>query len=312
MTAPTTTKRLPPLNALRTFAMAAHWLSFTKAAEALYVTQGAVSRQVKILEDWLRTPLFVRSAHGLELTPQGRELAQGVDQALTHLAKVIDQIQRVPRQNQLAINIPPTFATRWLAPRLADFRKYHPHIDLSITNDFVRHIRDAKQYKCLITFDQQAWLDCDSRLLMHERHVTVASPALWRDGLPPRLENVTLLHVLNGEDRLPVWENWIKTFSLTHIDPAPGLSFSTLDQAINTAIMGAGVAVVDAAMVTRELASGSLRRLNQLEMQGSYGYWFVDLTKDQQNRALVILFREWLQEQLAQAEDIRRVSPTIE
>ncbi|CDS53965.1 Transcriptional regulator, LysR family [Polaromonas sp. CG9_12] len=246
----------------------------------------------------------------MELTPQGRELAQGVDQALAHVAKVIDQIQHTPRQNQLAINIPPTFATRWLAPRLADFRKHHPHIDLSITNNFVRHPRDAKPYSCLITFDQQAWPDCDSRLLMHERHVMVASPDLWRDGLPPRLENVTLLHVLNGEERLPVWEKWIKNFALTHIDPAPGLSFSTLDQAINTAIMGAGVAVVDAAMVTRELASCSLRRLNQLEMQGSYGYWFINLTKDQQSRALVTLFRDWLQEQLAQAEDIRRVVPT--
>ncbi len=310
MTVPVTTKRLPPLNALRTFSMAAHWVSFTKAAESLHVTQGAVSRQVRLLEDWLGSPLFHRGAHGLELTSQGRELAQGVDHALAHVAEVIDQIQNVPRQNQLAINVPPTFATRWLAPRLADFRKHHPHIDLSITNNFVWHPRDAKAYSCLIAFDQQAWPESDSRLLMHERHVMVASPDLWCDGLPPRLENVTLLHVLNGEERLPVWENWIKNFALTHIDPAPGLSFSTLDQAINTAIMGAGVAMVDAAMVTRELASGSLRRLNQLEMQGSYGYWFIDLTKDPQGRALVTLFRDWLQAQLAQAEDIRRVIST--
>lgn len=297
------TKRLPPLNALRTFSVAARYCSFTKAADSLCVTQGAVSRQVKLLEDWIGVSLFCRTPKGLELTTQGLDLAEGVDHALFHVAAVIDQIQHVTRQTKLNINVPPTFATRWLAPRLADFRKLHPLIDLSITNNVVGHLRAAKTYHCLVTFGQQGWRDGDSRLLMNERHVLVASPDLWRDELPPRLEEVTLLHVLNGDERLPLWENWIKQFSQTHVDPMPGLSFSTLDQVINTAIMGAGIAIVDYAMVKREIANGSLWRVNQLEMSGSYGYWFTDNSNDRETQDMVNLFRDWIQSQISPEED---------
>ena len=291
-------KHLPPLNALRTFTVAARCLSFTKAAESLCVTQGAVSRQVKVLEDWMGVPLFHRATKGLQLTPDGMELAKGVDFALSHVATVIEQIKQATHPNTLNINIPPTFATRWLAPRLADFRKRYPHIDLSITNEVVSHPRDAKPYQCLITFGQQGWPDRDSRLLMNEQHVLVASPELWHEGSPPQLEDATLLHVLNGEVRLPLWENWINAFSQTHINTAPGISFSTLDQAINTAIMGGGVAIVDAVMVAREIANGSLRRVNQLELPGSYGYWFVSNASDSESEDLVTLFRNWMQSQL--------------
>jgi hypothetical protein len=113
--------------------------------------------------------------------------------------------------------------------------------------------------------------------LRQEQYVGVASPELWQDGIAPALETATLLHVLAGSNkRLPLWENWFASLGIRHIDARPGIAFSTMDQAINAAVSGAGVAVVDAPMVTRELADNRLRRIDTHELIAAHGYWFVE------------------------------------
>ncbi len=291
-------KRLPPLNALRTFQVAAQLGSFTRAGEALHVTQGAVSRQIRLLEDTLGRALFFRVHQGIRLTEAGEQLAQGLQQAFETMEATLDQLLNDPARQQMSINMPPTFATRWLAPRLSDFCKRYPTVDLQITTHWVQSPRHAVGIDCLVVFDQQAWPQTEGELLMTERHVLVGHPRFWRNEVPPTLGEMTLLHVLNGSERLPVWERWIAAHQLDHIDPKPGLAFSTLDQAINAAVSGTGVAIVDEVMVRPELASGALRRFNQLSLQGPYGYWFVDLAHEDDRRATVRLFREWLREQV--------------
>lgn len=287
-------KRLPPLNALRAFTIAAQTGSFTRAGQLLHVTQGAISRQVKLLETSLDVQLFDRVHQSISLTPTGQALAEALGQAFDHMEAAVDAALQTPPRTLLSINVPPTFATRWLAPRLSDFRKQHPHVDLSITTDRISHHKACRHHDCVIFFDQHAWptLPCEQLLL--EQHIVVCSPALWHGPQPPLLQEATLLHILDGDKRLPVWEQWVTAHGLTHLDTQSGLSFSTLDQAINASVAGAGVVVVDKTMVTRELNSGALKRLDDREMHGPLGYWFAQVSQNVHQQQWIACFRDWL------------------
>ena len=294
-----TVKRLPPLNALKAFAVAAREGSFTHAGEVLHVTQGAISRQIKQLETALGVPLFNRVHQAVELTEAGRELADTLQRLFAEMEVAVNRAAGQHRPQMLTVNVPPTFATRWLAPRLSDFRTRFPHIDLHITTDRISTLREARSLDCLIVFDQQPWPKTVCESVMKERHVMVSSPALWRAGKPPAIPGATLLHVLDGGQRLPCWEHWISQHGPQKLDVRPGLTFSTLDQAISAAIAGAGVVIVDEAMVVRELQSGELMRHNALCVEGPFAYWFVLPSREPTTPARVHDFKSWVLEKTA-------------
>jgi DNA-binding transcriptional LysR family regulator len=302
-------KRLPSLNALRAFAAAAHEGSFTLAGEALHVTQGAISRQVKQLESDLGVALFLRKHQKVELTVAGRALAATLNRLFQEMELAVQQAAMGTQRQMLKLNAPPTFATRWLAPRLSDFRAQFPQIDLSITTDRVQSVREARGLDCLIVFGQEAWTQATCESVMQERHILASSPKLWVQGAPPALAHSTLLHVLDGDQRIPVWEQWIARHGPPELDAQPGLNFSTLDQAINAAIAGAGVVVVDAAMIVRELQSGALVRHNDLEVAGPHGYWFLATPARTPAAAPVQQFKHWLMEQVRQAHGANQPTP---
>lgn len=293
-----TVKRLPPLNALRAFSVAAREGSFTLAGEALHVTQGAISHQIKQLETALGVALFVRLHQAVELTAAGRELADTLNRLFAEMEVAVNRAAGKQRPQMLSVNAPPTFATRWLAPRLSDFRARYPHIDLSITTDRINSLRDARSLDCLVVFGQEPWPRVESKLLQKERQIMVSSPALWVRNQPPPIPGATMLHVLDGGERLPVWELWIAKHGPSDLDVRPGLTFSTLDQAINAAIAGTGVVVVDECMVVRELQSGQLRRHSNLLMDGPYGYWFVLPPVPATPPPRVQHFMDWMLEQM--------------
>ena len=290
-------KRLPPLNALKAFAVAAREGSFTLAGEALHVTQGAISRQVKQLETSLGVPLFLRVHQAVELTPAGKELADTLNRLFGEMEVAVNKAAAKHRPQMLSVNVPPTFATRWLAPRLSDFRTRFPHIDLSIKTDRINVMREARALDCLIVFGPEGWPKAECKALMKERHVMVSSPKLWANKKPPAIPGATMLHVLDGGQRLPVWEQWIAQHGPHDLDARPGLNFSTLDQAISAAIAGAGVVIVDESMVVRELQSGELVRHNKLCVEGPSGYWVVLPTAPSSAPARVQDFMGWLVEQ---------------
>src|SRR4051812_21860602 len=126
-------RRLPPLSSLRAFEAASRHQSFTRAAEELFVTQGAVSRHVAALEGWLKVRLFSRNARGIELTPKGAVFFRSVRGALDQLEYGTRQLQQKPDEKTLRLKLPPTFAIRWLMPRLARFHAFKPDIDVQIT-----------------------------------------------------------------------------------------------------------------------------------------------------------------------------------
>ncbi len=134
---------------------------------------------------------------------------------------------------------------------------------------------------CHIRFGLAPASHCASELLVMERHIAVASPELFEDGEAPDLRRFPLLHILHDGKRLKVWENCLAAMGRDDIDAQQGLEFSTLDQVINTALAGGGLAVIDRQMIERELANGSLLPITPVEVIGPYGYW-LDVANDKQ------------------------------
>jgi DNA-binding transcriptional LysR family regulator len=202
---------------------------------------------------------------------------------------------RVPNLRQrLRILAPPTYATRWLSPRLKRFYQRFPDIALSVRND--AGPENPSEIDCRIRFGQQAAPGWQSQLLLLERHIAVASPELFDNGQPPVLAAHPLLHIIHEGKHLQVWENWLEANGRDDVDPSQGLEFSTLDQVIHTALAGGGLAVIDRQMIERELASGQLLPISQVEVEGPYGYW-LDVPTSSQGLSKVKLFCEWLEAQ---------------
>ncbi|UZE14364.1 LysR substrate-binding domain-containing protein [Pseudomonas sp. B21-053] len=284
-------RQLPSLNMLRVFEEVARHRSFSQAAQGLNVTQGAVSRQIKQLEDYLGVALFIRTPQGLSLTETGLALSPHLSDAFDHIERALQAV-RVPNLRQrLRIVAPPTWATRWLSAHLRAFCQRYPDISLSVTHQTGHD--NLAEIDCHIRFGLEADSHCSSQLLVMERHMAVASPELFINGQPPDLRQFPLLHILHDGRRLKVWENWLAAMGRDDIDAGQGLEFSTLDQVIHTALAGGGLAVIDRQMIEKELANGSLLPITPVEVIGPYGYW-LDVANDKLGLSKVRLFTEWL------------------
>ncbi|MEP9317306.1 LysR substrate-binding domain-containing protein [Pseudomonas sp. LABIM340] len=284
-------RNLPPLTMLRVFEEVARHRSFNRAADALNVTQGAVSRQIKQLEEYLGISLFLRTPRGLTLTEAGSALAPHLGEAFDQMERALQAV-RVPNLRQrLRILAPPTWGTRWLSPRLRSFLKRYPDISLSVTNQ--QGDDSAGELDCRIRFGLEQATHCHSELLVMERHMAVASPELFDGEQPPELHDHPLLHILHEGKRLRVWENWLEAVGRSDVDAASGIEFSTLDQVIHTTLAGGGLAVIDRQMIERELASGSLLPITPVEVIGPYGYW-LDIASDKLGLSKVERFQHWL------------------
>ncbi len=284
-------RQLPSLNMLRVFEEVARHRSFSHAALGLNVTQGAVSRQIKQLEEYLGVALFIRTPQGLSLTQSGLALSPQLSDAFDHVERALQAV-RVPNLRQrLRIVAPPTWATRWLSAHLRAFCQRYPDISLSVTHQNGNH--SLAEIDCHIRFGLEAASHCSSQLLVMERHMAVASPDVFVNGQPPDLRQFPLLHILHDGKRLKVWENWLAAMGREDVDAAQGLEFSTLDQVIHTALAGGGLAVIDRQMIEKELANGSLQPITPVEVLGPYGYW-LDVANDKQGLSKVRLFTQWL------------------
>jgi DNA-binding transcriptional LysR family regulator len=292
-------RRLPSLAALRSFEEASRTLSFTKAAQTLHVTQGAISRQIRLLEEYLGTPLFMRHHHHLEITEAGKRLLPTLQAAFDSIAQTVDAIRADPSNNLLSINAAPTLATRWLTPRLRDFQQRFPKLQFSITNEYGALQGVDRNKDCQIRFGLEALPGSQSTLLMRERHVLVGAAADFSGELDqPALRNVLASHpwlyILDIDRRLLVWEAWLAEAGLAgQLSPSSELEFSTLDQVIHAAQAGLGIAVADRHMIERELADGSLVQLSPIEIEGQYGYW-LDVRPEVVETARVQQFTRWL------------------
>ncbi len=255
-------RALPPLNALRAFEAAARHGSFKHAASELGVTHGAVSRHVRLLEDWLGPPaLFLRLNRRVELTPRGAALLAETTAALDRLSAATARHRSQggkPQPYVLRVNAFSTFSLRWLLPRLGGFRDSHPGIEvrLSTSDDPLDALREP--YDVVIRGGPDTFYGYTSSLFLVERRLPVCSPALVARS-PIRsvgdLGNHTLLHTA----KLPrIWSDWFAVAESPAIEPASTLTFDHFYLSIQAALDGLGVAMGPSVLVRDDLASGRL------------------------------------------------------
>lgn len=254
--------RLPPLDALATFEAAARHLSFTLAGEERFVTQSAVSRQIRQLEDELGVPLFVRGHRSLSLTEDGRRLHEACASALEQLRGSIVQIRSRTRREVLALTTTPGFASLWLIPRLPLFTRAHPGVDVRIDADMA--VRDLVRDGIDLAIRYEPLGRDTDEPLFGESMQPVCSPSLLRDGpalaTPQDLRHHTLIQMNTLDDSGPPmdWAQWLQSVGLPELEPASVLSFNSYGETIGAAVAGHGVALGRRPLVDGLLRNGQL------------------------------------------------------
>jgi DNA-binding transcriptional LysR family regulator len=265
-------------------------MSFNRAATALCVTQGAVSRQIKLLEDSLGAKLFERDHKGIRLTAAGLQFLPCLSDAFDTIERGFRQITLAKGRRRLVLAVPPTFATQWFSPRLGSLADEMPDVELSVRTS------PSDDCHCNIRFGRDALAGAHSELLMIERHVLVGAPRLLGEPLDRLLEHMPALHVLHNDSRLDLWPNWLAKAGMPARYAENGIEFSTLEQAIRAARKGAGLAVVDRNMIVEELADGSLAQFSDVEVSGPFGYW-LDVAQRHAALEYVQAFAGWMREE---------------
>lgn len=291
-------RHLPPLNPLRAFEVAARHSSFTKAAEELFVTPSAVSHQVKTLEEHLGMVLFLREAKTLTLTAAGRAYLPNVQQAFQMLA---DATRRLSTELApvLRVDIPPTFAAKWLIPRLDRFVKAHPEIDIRVSADSgpLDFARDS--YDLAIRFGRGHYPDLHAELCLAVNVFPVCSPALMAGPHPLRepsdLRHHTLLHDAStyADGSNPDWAAWLRHADARGVDATRGPSFTPSHLVINAAIDGLGVALAKDSWVEQDLLQGRLVRPFATALPVESAYYMV-FPKHRAKDLRIATFVDWL------------------
>ena len=287
-------RRLPPLNALPDFETAARYLSFTKAAEELHVTHGAVSRQVKSLEEYLGVPLFRRFNRALRLTDEGQAYARSVCELLDSLAEATDRLRTHKGTSGLTVSTTYSFTIGWLVPRLARFRALHPEIDvrLQANDQMVDFVRD--NVDLAIRYGRGQYRGLGVERLMGDDYVPVSSPALLKGEHPLKKPSDLRHHVLLHEEGLEVdWRMWLMAAGVEGVDASRGPIFSHWAMAVQAAIRGEGVALGRRALIEEELAAGKLVHLFDLRLKAQMAYYIVYPPRAIE-RPTVRAFRDWL------------------
>ena len=253
-------EQLPPLTALRAFSAAARHLSFAKAADELHVTPAALSFQIKSLEEHLGAKLFNRLNRAVTLTEAGRILAPGTDEAFALLKTAWRSAKRQSLSNTLNVTAGPAFTAKWLAPRLIDFARAHPDIELRFVAglrimDFRRDEIDVA-----IRFGEKTYSDLTSVDLNAELVFPVMTPELAnRYADLDALVQAPLIvdHSIDFLSPRCDWDNWFRAAGRQFF-PSSGPHFSNADHAIDAALSGAGVVLGRSTLVAQDLASGRL------------------------------------------------------
>ena len=298
-------RRLPNLNGLKAFEAAARHESFTKAAEELCVTQGAVSHQVKALEAELGLKFFNREPKQLVITEAGRGYLEVVRDALDRIASGTDRLLQRQSSGVLTVSTSPNFASKWLVHRLGRFAEAHPSIDLRVSAtlqhvDFTREDIDIT-----VRHGDGSDLGLDITRLYTEELLPVCSPALLRGPHPLRqpadLAHHTLLHMDHRQD----WSKWLDAAGVTNVDLSRGPVFNQASIGIDAAVDGQGVALARTGLAAHDLITGRLVRPFELALPVSYAYWIV-CPRATANLPKITTFRDWL---LAEAaEDTRQLA----
>ena len=255
--------RLPPLNALKAFDAAARHLNFSRAARELNVTPGAVSQQIRLLEDHAGGPLFVRDGRAVLLTDLGRRLQPVLREGFDQFKKAADLIYGATRRHSLSVSVPPSFAARWLIPRISDFAEARPDIEVWISADMQLADVAGGRVDVAVRYGRGEYPSVRSQPLLEAGVIPVCSPGLVegiaRGIRPSDLVRHTLIHVVtDSEESRPDWTAWFTSKGLDPKGAGGGPRFDQTALAIEAAAHGRGIALAPRAFVASDLASGRL------------------------------------------------------
>jgi DNA-binding transcriptional LysR family regulator len=252
--------RLPPLDLLLAFEAGARHLSFTRAADERYVTQSAISRQIRALEDDLGVALFARQHRALALTPHGEKLLLSCQSVLAQLRRTVASIRAPNAREVLAVSTTPSFASYWLIPRLQSFTQGHPGIDVRLDASYELRDLQAEGFDIAVRYTRAN--SPDGERLFNETMMPLCAPALRRQKdaplkVPADLRHHTLLEVESmGNSGAPVeWNSWLAAHNLSDLEPRSWLTLSSYNEVVAAAVAGQGVA-----LGRRPLLDGLLRQ----------------------------------------------------
>jgi LysR family glycine cleavage system transcriptional activator len=300
-------KLAPPLNALRAFEAAARHLSLTKAAHELHVTAGALSHQIRALEELLGVKLFERRVRSIALTIAGKQLYPGLQTGFIHIRDAVAGLSDAGDARVLVISTPPGFTAKWLAPRLYRFSSAFPEIDARISSspsnaNFTTDGVDVAVRN--LSVDAATDPELVIEKLVEVSFIPVCSPKLIAARGPfasaEALKGVPLIHddSLVNRARMPTWIDWLKAAGVDGVDLSRGLRFSSADHALDATVEGAGVLLTHDVLAHDELRAGRLVIPFELALRSGRAYHFVCL-KRRQNQPNVQAFRTWIRQEIA-------------
>ncbi|MEP3630053.1 MAG: transcriptional regulator GcvA [Hyphomicrobiales bacterium] len=301
--------RLPPLNALRAFEATARHMSFSKAADELFVTPSALSYQVRQLEENLGQKLFERLNRAIALTAAGEKLYPGIHTGLLAMSEAVGSLKNATPDDVLVVSTGPAFAAKWLAPRMYRFIEAHPDIELQLSASLKLIEFGGGDVDVAVRFGYGDYPDLHVEPIFDELVTPMCAPELIERGLkqPSDLKNFTLLHddSMRHIDRAPDWQEWLRRAGVTNVDASRGMRFSHADHSVDAAVEGAGVALGRSSLAGRELQSGRLVAPFDINLSTSAAFWFVCAPADLE-KPKVAAFREWLMKEASK----HNVNPT--
>lgn len=287
-------RKIPSMEALIAFEAAARHESFTRSADELALTQSAVGRQIACLEDFLGVPLFNRVKKRLSLSDVGRVYAKQIREHLEKIER--DTLATMARRGAggiLELAVIPTFATRWLIPRLPQFYASHNDITLNLTTRAEPFLFADTLFDAAIHFGNPVWPGAIARHLFGEEMTPVCSPRLLngRSALAP--EELTGFNLLHQSARAEAWRHWFAQAGIHDADCMGGQRYELFSMLVEAARAGLGIALVPRFFVLNELRNGELVIPCEISLQSESGYYLV-YPESKQSSPLLKIFEEWL------------------
>lgn len=292
-------RRLPNLAALRAFEAAARHENFSRAAEEIHVTHGAISHQVRALEEELGVPLFARHGKRIAITPEGERFAATLRKALGDIAGAAAALKADAGHQRLTVTSLPSFAARWLSPRLGRFIDQHPDMEVMLQSsnqltDFVRESVDIG-----IRFGRGNYPGLSVEKLIDDYYYPVASPRFNGGKLPRTPQKMAQCPLLRCEGE--PWTPWFRAAGLDLLEPVGGLVFQDSSMLVRTAAEGHGIALARHVVAKSDVDSGAVVRLFDIAVKCPLSYYLV-YPQESLRKPQVQAFRKWLFEEVAKLD----------
>ena len=296
-------RRLPSLDTLRAFESAARHLNFTKAANELHVTQSALSQRIGALEDDLGFPLFLRRGRQIELTPRGAAIAAAMGRAMQEITRAFSGLEDIEGARTLVISVLPSFAGRWLMPRMMRFHAQHPDLEVQVNAEGRLIDLTTSEADLAVRFGTGRYAGHHVDFVMDDYVLPVAQPALLaaQKANAAKLDAAALVRLpliydsaVERDASGTYWKSWFEHAGIANPPRPTGLRFSQADLMLQAAAQGQGVALARYSLVHDDLVTSRLVPvLKEGMLRARYDYFLVCLP-EKAERPAVVAFREWL------------------